>query len=33
MGRNNVAITRAEDLAKQHGVKTSAYKVDGVLNQ
>jgi hypothetical protein len=29
MGSNDAAIKRAEDLSKQHGVKASAYKVDG----
>lgn len=29
--RNDAAIQRAEELAKAHGVKTAAYKVDGML--
>lgn len=28
---NDVAIKKAEELAKTHGVKTKAYKVDGEL--
>jgi hypothetical protein len=29
MSSNPAAVERAENLAKAHGVKTSAYKVDG----
>jgi hypothetical protein len=29
INRNDVAIEKAQILAKEHGVKASAYKVDG----
>ena len=29
MPRNDAAVKRAEDLTKEHGVKSVAYKVDG----
>lgn len=29
VGRNDVAIEKAQNLAKEHNIKTSAYKVDG----
>lgn len=32
VGRNDIAVKKAEALAQTHGIKTAAYKVDSALS-